>query len=343
MKEDSKKLNPSAHKMELARACAEKYVTIAKKEGSQFSKRWMGSILFLENPSVFKDAEDGRKAILYVTNCMGAKDRRLKNEDLAREISMLHEPLREDESTEPFIVPTSIKKTLWIADVHGLFYDPKAFELAVGYGIKQNCDSVIILGDFMDYYGYSKFDKNPLLKGRFYEEKEWGQDTLQLLQKAFGTVILKKGNHDARREDYIAKRMDDPDIIQMSKYSDHLFFDGCHVNFIDYGQKIYYGKLTGIHGHEYQGGGGINVARNRLLKAKVNVMSAHSHIAQSTITKTLRHDVLGSWTLGCLCFLHPHYAPENEWTQGFAVTEKDSSGNFEVNNRTIIGSKTVNA
>lgn len=326
-------------KGELARQCIEKHIAIALEKNTQFSKRYLATILFNENPDLFKDVEDARGVIRFVLNASGTKKSSPLKEDLSRQFALIPQAIKDTVNTEPFVVPASVKNTLWMADIHGRFYDRKAFEMAVNYGIKKKCDSVIINGDFLDFYQHSKFDKNPSVNIIF-EEQEWGQDVLKLLQDNFGYVVLKQGNHDVRRELHIQRLAATmPELMGLSSYSDYLFFDGCHVNFVEDYRHIRYGKLNAIHGHEYFGGGGIHVAYNRFNNALDNLISAHSHVGQSIIKTGINGEVYGSWSLACLCDLHPRYASHNKWTNGFAHTEKESSGDFEVNNKIILGNK----
>lgn len=326
-------------KTELAKACIEKYIEIALRTNRQYSKRYLATVLYNENPDIFKDVEDARRIIRYLLGSYGSSSCK-STADIARQFALIPDQIRELTNTEPFVVPTSIKKTLWISDIHSRFYDRKALEMAINYGIKENCDSVIINGDFMDFYGHSKFDKNPAISIIF-EEQEWGIDILEMLQNTFGYVVLKSGNHDLRRQLHVERLSATmPELVGMSEYKDYLFFDGCHVQFVEDYRHIIYGKLNAIHGHELAGSGGIHVAHNRFNKALDNVISGHSHKAQSLIRKDINGHVLGSWTTGCLCDLTPRYSPKNDWTQGFAITEKDATGEFDVNNRIIHGNKT---
>lgn len=328
-------------KTEIARSYVEKYIDIALTHKVQFSKHKIAEIIFTDNPHVFKDKEDAR---FFVRGCLNTAGRRSKSkEEISKMFALIPEAIREVETTEPFVVPSGIKKCLMIADVHGRFYNRNALEIAINYAIKERCDSVIIDGDFLDQYQYSRFDKNPSVSAIF-EEQEWGQDVLELLQKTFGYVVYKAGNHCIRREKTIEKLSASmPELMEYSKLSNYLFYDGCAVNFVEDYRFVKYGKLNIIHGHEIYGGSGIHVAHNRFMKTLDNTLSAHSHKAQSIIKSNINGDIYGSWALGCLCGLNPRYSPMNDWNNGFAVVEKDSDGNFDVNNRIILGNKTVNA
>lgn len=328
-------------KIDLAKECVERHIEIALKTKTQISKRYIATVLTTEHPEKFKNVEDARTYIRTVT---GSNPIHRKTPtphiDLARRFALIPAAIKETSTTEPFIVPTNVHRTLWMADIHGRFYDRKAFETAIEYGVKKNCDSVIINGDFLDFYQHSKFDKNPQTS-ILMDEREWAQDVLKLLQDVFGYVVLKEGNHDSRREAHIARLASTmPELMDLSKYSDFCFFDGCRVNFVEDYRHICYGKLNAFHGHEYYGGGGIHVAYNRFHKALDNILTAHSHKSQSIIKPNINGHIYGSWALGCLCELHPRYSSKNDWNQGFAVTEKNADGDFEVDNRIIYKDKT---
>lgn len=329
-------------RIELARAIIEKYIDIALKNKKQFSKKYLAMVLYNENPDLFKDSEAARTYIRTVLQTAGNKKYKIDNE-IARKFALIPETIDEVVNTEPFFIPKFIKKSLVLADIHGRFYDKKAFEIAINDGVKHGCDSVIILGDYMDFYKDSKFDKDPSI-AYIFEEQEWGQDVLSLLQETFKYVVLKKGNHDVRREKRIERlSITMPELMGISSYQDYLFFEGSNINFVEDYNHIVFGKLNMFHGHEYYGGAGIHVAYNRLHKTFDNSMSAHSHITNSVGIKTINNEFYGSWTIACLCKLFAKYAPKNNWNHGFARIEKEDSGEFEVNNRRIINGKIFSA
>jgi len=45
-------------------------------------------------------------------------------------------------------------------------------------------------------------------------------------------------------------------------------------------------------------------------------------------------EITTTWSLGCLCELHPAYLPINKWNHGFAIVDIDGQ-NFEVRNKNI--------
>lgn len=323
-------------KADIARQYIEKYIDLAKKNKRGYSKRFIAKVIYNENPSIFKDEEEARWHIRAVTGGAGKDQIRKNTADLIERFALIEDPAVELINPLPFIIPQSYKKALIIADLHSRFYDKVALNIAINDGIKHNCDCVIIDGDYMDFYQMSRFDKTTSVIEQFHNEREWGIDTLEMLQGAFGKVFLKKGNHDIRRE----KKLQDfealfPEIADLTTYDNYLFYEGSNTEIIEDYRYIIFGKLNIIHGHEFQGGGGIHAAWNRLNKAFDNILSAHSHKAQSVVKKALNGDLYGSWSLGCLCSLNPRYNPINDWSQGYAIVEKDESGDFSVENRVI--------
>lgn len=328
------------NKTEIARQYVEKYIEIAKKNNKGFSKRWIAKVMFEENPDIFKDYESARSYLRASLGVMG-KNKGKNADEINRRFSFIMDSVDELDYKE-FIVPKVYNKTLVLSDIHSRFCDKNALEKAINYGIKSKCNSVIINGDMLDFYQHSKFDKNPNILQYFEDEREWAQDFLELLQDTFGYVVYKLGNHELRRENKInSMALQMPEILNIANIKDYVFFDNSNVQVVEDYNHIQYGKLNIIHGHEYYGGGGIHVAYNRLNKAMDNVLSGHSHVSQTSTKMTINGQVYGSWSLGCLCNLHPRYNPKNNWTQGFAILEKESDGNFEVVNKMILGNKVI--
>ena len=325
-------------KSDIAREIVQRYIDLGIKHNTSYSKRFIATVLQSEHPDIFKDVENARGIIRVVTGTNGTKKYKL-NEQLTRDFALLEQPIVECE-IKPYVVGTQYKKALIINDIHSRFYDRKATEVAINNAAKNGCAIVIINGDLLDFYQFSRFDKNPNIMRYFYSEREWVQDFLLLLQKTFGKVVYKKGNHDIRRELLLQRKSADiPEIQGLENIADYVFFDNSTVDVVEDYNVVEFGRLNIIHGHEYQGGGGIHVAYNRMNKAMDNVISGHSHVTQNSVKKSLSGKFYGSWTVGCLCSLSPRYNPQNNWNHGFAIIERDENGNFEVQNKMIVGGK----
>ena len=323
---------------EIARETIEKYLKIAQDKGTSFSKRYLGSVIYHEKPDMFKDEEDGRLVIRDVLGSRAGHNTNHVDDYLREQWNFLEQPVREIVDTS-FIVPKQYTKALVINDIHSRFYDREATRIAIESGIKENCNVCIINGDLLDFYQYSKFDKNPNILPYFLSERDWAIDFLEILQNVFGKVIFKKGNHDIRRELHIRKKLYDvPEMEGLIDLDDYLNFNGSTVDVLEDTQIIEFGKLNIMHGHEYYGNG-MHIAYNRLNKTFDNTLSAHSHVSQQSMRRTIRGEMIGSWAVGCLCNLHPRYCPKNNWVNGFAIVEREGNGDFLVQNRQIVDGK----
>lgn len=322
----------------LARDIVKEYIEIGLKNNTSYSKKFISTVLQSRHPDLFKSVEDARDVVRAVLGAAGKRGRTSVMPNLKEDFALMEQPIVECDKA-PYIVPKQYKRALVLSDIHSRFYDRQALETAIDYGLKKNADICIINGDLLDFYGQSKFDKNPLILAQFLSERDFAIDLLELLQKYFGKVVYKKGNHDIRRERYIQLKMAEiPEAEGLLSISDYVFFNGSTVDVVEDYNIIEFGKLNILHGHEYYGGG-IHVAYTRLNKAMDNILSGHSHVTQTSLKKTIKDEFYGSWTTGCLCDLSPRYNPYNNWTNGFAFVERDDKGEFIVENKQIIKGK----
>ena len=329
-------------KTEKAEEQISKYIEISKKTGKQFSKTYIAGILYNENSDLFSSVEDARQIIRGILGLAGEHSRKVtKYNDLRQQFSFINDSYQELVNPEPYIYPKANDKILNINDVHSLFWDKGATLTALEYGKKRGANSVFINGDLMDFYGDSKFDKNPKTDAQFFiNEREWGVEFLSLLQKEFGHVVYKLGNHDVRKELQIQRiSARNPEIIDAYSLQEYLHYDMSSVNFVEDYRVVKIGKLNAVHGHEVGLTGGVNASRNMLLKTFDNVISGHSHITQSFPITDLDGNIYMSFKVGCLCQLKARYAPINQWNNGCAFIEVYENGEFTVDNKMIINNK----
>jgi hypothetical protein len=79
------------------------------------------------------------------------------------------------------------------------------------------------------------------------------------------------------------------------------------------------------------------------IKTAGNIVFAHTHRAQSDITRRLGVGIVGAWNPGCLCELQPlwnHTSP-TEWTHGYAVQLVSPNGEFLHLNVPIVSGKSL--
>ena len=303
----------------------------------KMSKRAASVYLFENYPNILKNTEAWRDAIRTRTGNHANQASSLIIKDT---FNMLPEE-RQEVPEEPFVIPTGVDKMLVISDLHSLFCNKAAVELAIKEGLNEKCDAVLINGDLIDFYSVSDFCTDPSI-GHFKEEQEWGRMFLSMLQQLFGVVYYKAGNHELRLRRYLmrnAAKIYSEDLLTLQ---DVFSYDNSTVNYIHDAQLVSFGKLAIIHGHEIRRGGQINISRNKFLGAYSNILFGHHHRVNEDYVKDVFGHYFGSWSIGCLCRLKVGYDPFNQWMNGFAiVTRVGVNGNFAVNNFKIINDKII--
>ena len=81
----------------------------------------------------------------------------------------------------------------------------------------------------------------------------------------------------------------------------------------------------------------VNPARGLFLKGYECAIESHYHRTSEHTEPTLLDKVITTWSLGCLCDLHPDYAPLNKWNHGFGLLYIDDKGWKFVNKRIVQG------
>lgn len=189
----------------------------------------------------------------------------------------------------------------------------------------------------MDCYEFSDFQKDPR-KCNFGGAIRTARELLGWLRYKFpkARIIYKGANHEARLERYFATRA--PAVIGVPEFElkNLLNLEGHRIEWIAEKRPIKMGKLFVLHGDELGQGGGVNPARALFLKAKVHAIQAHFHRASYHEARDLKGEMIAAWSCGCLCDLHPQYAPHNDWGHGAAIVEVDAKQFFRVDNFAII-------
>jgi len=248
--------------------------------------------------------------------------------------------LRHHKDFGPYVVKGA-KRALLLYDVHAPYHDHEALEIAVQHGIDSGCDCVILVGDFLDFYACSFWEKDPR-KRDFAGELQAGREMLKGIRDAFPgkQIIYKLGNHEERYERWMVTKA--PELLGIEDFQIQklLRMDELNIRVMDYRAPSKLGKLNVIHGHEF----GktmttpVNPSRGLFLKGKSNSICGHYHQSSSHNEKTIEQKILGSWSSGCLCDMHPDYAPMNNWNHGFIEVELDGD-DFTVHNYKILNGK----
>ena len=243
--------------------------------------------------------------------------------------------LPQSDTKEKTIIEIDGKKVLMLFDVHIPYHDIKALHLAIDYGVKNGCDTVVLGGDFIDCYEISSFEKEKS-KRSFKSELQLTKQFFSFLRFKFpkARIYAKMGNHEERYERYIRKNASALDGIEDFELGNLLDFDKFGIDIIHGKQLARINSLAVVHGHEFGKStfSPVNVARGLYMRAKSSAICGHSHQTSEHTEKDINGKLTTCWSVGCLSELTPEYAPFAKYNHGFAVVTKRGKEGFNVQN-----------
>lgn len=292
-------------------------------------------------PEIFPSAEHARRIVRYYRGASGAYNRDMMDQDKFEPRFSI--PEQDDYDFSPFIMPDDAYPVLGIGDVHVPYHDQDALEITLEYAYKTGTKSIAILGDFLDCYQVSRFERDPSARS-IPEELDIGKNILGEIKKALPGVKIyyKIGNHEERWDDYLKRNAPEMWEVVGMRFVDILKNQWGIDDIIADKRLVRLGRLNMIHGHELGRGisAPVNPARGLFLRAKKSAIEWHYHQTSEHTEPTINDDVITCWSVGCMCDLHPKYMPYNKWNHGFArITNEDDM--FIVNNHRIIHNKVM--
>ena len=327
----------------------EYFVKFPKTSAATLSK-----VIYKDNKGAFKNVEATRKRILYYQGKMGVKNRQgMADNPYIKDSTVIHNPyeklpaeMRYYTDWSPFEIVS--EKFLLLADLHAPYYHKESLILALKMGAREKVDTILILGDLMDFYSVSFWEKDPR-KRDIQNELNITRQILNVMQTVMpnAKIIVKKGNHDERLERYIKVKAPELLALEVLDFEHLLTYEGKKTDTATYKDNLTvigdnrimkFGKLNLVHGHEFGRAisSPVNPARGLYLRGKETAICAHHHRTSEHAETSMSSTVCGTWSVGALCDLHPEYLPMNKWNHGFAIIEKSTKGNFRVYNKKII-------
>lgn len=266
----------------------------------------------------------------------------------AGEVLTIPEP--DSESWEPFVLDTPCRVAS-LSDIHVPYHDKAALQVAVKEAKKRKSDVILLNGDGIDFYGISRFEKNPEKRDAI-SEIAMLVDLLRYLDQEFphARKVYKLGNHCERYDKWLWANA--PVLYKLEA----LRFAG--VLGLVYGEKtgkktydirehgweivqdkrpILAGHLPILHGHEINASSPVNPARGAYLKTSHTVLIGHLHRTAQHTHPNMFHEETSTWSQGALCGLRPNYAPINFWNHGAAYIDVAANRDFDMDNIRIQG------
>jgi predicted MPP superfamily phosphohydrolase len=330
---------------------AEIAVEFRRKYGIEMPTKKLARIMYEAHPLLFVDLESARSVLRYIEGKTGKHGKKfVKSKEFAMETHRPFNPYSLPPSEEKEYVPHIIEGPQRIAalfDIHCPYHSIEALTAAIEWLKAHEPTIVVIGGDFFDFYGLSRFLKDPDKRSPA-EEIRIGVELLKALFTALQpkNVIFKMGNHDERFEHFLWQKMGEMSGLQdleelkditleniLRKRLGHTF----PMEFVGEKRIIKGGNLNIAHGHEFPSGisSPVNIARGLYMRAKANAICGHHHRSSSHVETTINDEMVTTWSVGCLCELHPLYMPINSWNHGVALITLDEEGKVDVQNKRI--------
>lgn len=307
----------------------------------------LARIMYSKNKLLFKDVENARYALRHIEGKTGRtfKDQSLNSFVLneARPYNPYKLPDSDEASYEPFVFKGH-KRIAIFSDIHAPFHNISALTAAINYSKKDKPDALLLNGDTIDCHKLSRYVKDPN-KRNFKLELDTFKALFDVFEKQLKCKIyFKVGNHEERYENFLFEKAKELVGIEEFEFENIIKARARGIDIISDKRYMQMNELCGIHGHEYVGGisAPVNPARGLFLRSKVSCFQGHNHQTSEHTEPTLTGKMVTTFSLGCLCELHPQYMPLNKWNAGFAIVELDPNGkNYEFRNKRILNGKVL--
>jgi len=308
---------------------------VAREYCRQFphaSTHQLSRMLAKQEPRLFTDATKARDVVRWVRG----QRRNKRGAAVKQAVPKLELPKAEPSQFRVVPLVTGLRY-LVLSDVHLPYHDAGALLAACEYGEAAKCNAILLLGDILDCYSLSHYERDPRARSFASELESMGQ-LIDYLNHAFTprAFYWKLGNHEHRYHRYMMQHA--PELVGVPQFgwSSFLDLERRKVTLVDENHVLRCGHLTLLHGHEWGGGlsSPVNPARGAFLRATSCTLSGHLHRTSQHNEQPLSGGLIGNWSLGCLCDLHPRYATLNKWNHGFAIL--DTSKSWTVRNLRIV-------
>ena len=291
-----------------------------------------------ERPESFATIEHARNMIRIIRGAHGTKNARLATQKRPKGKAG-QAPKMPPSLAEPFeVFEIDSERCGIISDVHIPYHSEVAFGAAVAALKQVKIDTLLINGDFADFYQVSRHQRDPKHR-RFSEELKSVVQGLEWLRAEFpkARIVYKLGNHEERWQVFIWNRAPEIYDLPAVQIDELLQAKRLGIEVVGDQRFIMLGQLPILHGHELGKSifSPVNPARGAFLRTHHTVLVGHSHQTSGHADTDMFHSETFVWSTGCLCDLTPAYARNNRWNHGFAWVYVSGDGSFSVSNRRI--------
>ena len=308
------------------------------KYGNDMPTLKLARIIYKENKLLFSSLDSIRTSLRSIEGKAGEK---LKN--VIRTPDRPKNPYNLPQSDETIYEPYELqaKRLLILSDIHIPYHSIDALTCAIDYAKKEKPDAILLNGDTLDFFGLSRFSKDPK-KRSFAHELEAFRNFIDVLKSTFDAKLyFKIGNHEERYEHFLWMKAGELEGVDEFDLGNIIKARAEGIEIIKDKRVMKAGGLNIIHGHEYFGiTSPVNIARGLYMKGKVSAIQGHNHQSSEHTETDMNGNITTTWSVGCLSELHPMYMPLNRWNWGCAIVDIDGK-EFEVRNKRIHNGKVL--
>lgn len=210
-----------------------------------------------------------------------------------------------------------------VSDIHAPYHDYSAILVTAAVAHWWKPDVFVYNGDDVDFYGLSRFDKNPARLFSIQDEIDaWHTDAVAPLHHALPAKcrrIKTLGNHEDRLIRvlwsnpglYGIRSLEWRSLLELDKYGIELatrsvFFENALE--VSHGERV--SKWAGYSAR-------LESERRRY---HISTITGHVHRQGRWATNVMGRSIIAQEG-GCLCDLNPEYMAAPDWTQGFTLFE----------------------
>lgn len=235
------------------------------------------------------------------------------------------------------------ERSAFIGDIHVPYQDEEALRTALAFLKVFKPNVVFLLGDVVDFYSLSWFDRDPNRLFDLQKDLDVAHDVLKRI-RAVGpraNIFLLKGNHEHRLTKFLRRKAPEMEGLRSLRLETLLGFKKLRINYIEQSWMKFHGFLV-KHGNIARAKSGYS-ATGELEKAGISGLSGHTH----RLGKIYRTNYGGMFTwveAGCLCDLNPEYMEGQiaDWAHGLAYGMfKQKDRRFVIHTTPIINGKIV--
>ena len=292
-----------------------------------------------EHPVAYATVERARDVIRYIRGAKGKARAKHATVPKPKGVSgqVPETPPSLAEPWTPFVMD-GCKRIGIISDIHVPYHSDQAWTAAMVKLRSNDCDAVLINGDFCDFYRISRFEKEPDARS-FADELIKCREGLKSIRDFFpkARIVLKCGNHEERWDHFIWTRAPELYGVDACRIHELLKLSSMGIEIVTDQRTVLLGKLPVLHGHELQKGiaAPVNPARGAFLKTLHSVAVGHSHRTSTHVEPDMFGREIAVWSVGCLCAPNPAYNRFAKSNHGFAYVAVSADGEFNFENYRI--------